>query len=43
MDEQGQGSKQILQAMGRLNELTQGVKKEAHKMVENSRQAMQGK
>ncbi|MCL2277192.1 MAG: methyl-accepting chemotaxis protein [Treponema sp.] len=41
MDEQGQGSKQILQAMSRLNELTQGVKKEAHQMVENSRNAMQ--
>ena len=43
MDEQGQGSKQILQAMSRLNELTQGVKKEAHQMVENSREAMQNK
>jgi len=42
MDEQGQGSKQILQAMVRLNELTQGVKKEANQMVENSRKAMQG-
>ena len=43
MDEQGQGSKQILQAMSRLNELTQGVKKEAHQMVKNSREAMQNK
>ena len=42
MDEQGQGSKQILQAMSRLNELTHGVKNEAHQMVENSRKAMQG-
>ncbi|MCL2245060.1 MAG: methyl-accepting chemotaxis protein [Treponema sp.] len=41
MDEQGQGSKQVLQAMGRLSELTEGVKREASQMVENSRKAMQ--
>jgi len=37
MEEQGQGSKQILQAMGRLNELTQGVKNEAQLLSENSK------
>jgi len=43
MEEQGHGSKQILQAMGCLNEITQGVKEEARQMVESSKKAMQGK
>jgi len=43
MEEQGHGSQQILQAMGQLNDLTQGVKREAREMVESSRLAMQKK
>ena len=43
MEEQGHGSTQILQAMVRLNELTYGVKEEAHQMLESSRKALQGK
>ncbi|MCL2231615.1 MAG: methyl-accepting chemotaxis protein [Treponema sp.] len=40
MEEQGQGSRQILHAMGQLKEITQKVKEEAYQMVESSRKAM---
>ena len=42
MEEQGQGSRQILQAVGQLNELTQKVKEEARLMVEGSGKALTG-
>ena len=42
MEEQGKGSLQMLQAIGQLNDITQGVKNEALQMVESSRRAIQG-
>jgi len=41
MEEQGHGSKQILQAIGSLNDLTQRVKDEARQMAESSSAALQ--
>ena len=41
MEEQGQGSKQILQAIGQLNEITNRVKEDARKMVESGDVALQ--
>jgi len=43
MEEQGQGSRQILQAMGQLKDITQKVKEEACQMVESSKKALSGK
>jgi len=40
MEEQGQGSKQILQAVGTVNEITHKVKEAARRMVEASKEAM---
>ena len=40
MEEQGQGSKQILQAIGKVNEVTHQVKEAARHMVETSKEAM---
>jgi methyl-accepting chemotaxis protein len=40
MEEQGQGSKQVLQSVGTLNELTQKVKSGSEKMLNGSREAM---
>jgi len=42
MEEQGQESKQIRQAVERVNELTQGIKAESNQMVESSRKALKG-
>jgi methyl-accepting chemotaxis protein len=41
MEEQGAGSKQILEAMGQLNEVTQLVKGGSEEMLEGSRQVIQ--
>ena len=40
MEEQGQGSKQILQAVSNVNEVTHQVKEAARRMVETSKEAM---
>ena len=40
MEEQGQGSKQILQAVGTVNEITHKVKEAARRMVETSKEKM---
>ncbi|MCL2192226.1 MAG: diguanylate cyclase [Treponema sp.] len=40
MEEQGQGSKQILQAISRVNEVTHQVREAARRMVETSKEAM---
>jgi methyl-accepting chemotaxis protein len=40
MEEQGEGSKQILQSAGSLNELTQKVKDGSEEMLEGSREVM---
>jgi methyl-accepting chemotaxis protein len=40
MEEQGQGSKQILEAIGRLNEITQLVKQSSQEMLEGSREVI---
>jgi methyl-accepting chemotaxis protein len=40
MEEQGEGSQQILEAIGRLNELTQMVKVGSEEMLEGSRQVI---
>jgi methyl-accepting chemotaxis protein len=40
MEEQGQGSKQILEAVGRLNELTQMVKRGSTEMLEGSKEVI---
>jgi methyl-accepting chemotaxis protein len=40
MEEQGQGSKQILEAVGRLNEITGGVKKSSGEMNAGSREVI---
>jgi methyl-accepting chemotaxis protein len=41
MEEQGEGSKQILEAIGRLNEITQMVKGGSTEMLEGSREVIQ--
>jgi methyl-accepting chemotaxis protein len=41
MEEQGQGSKQILQAIGQVNEITQLVKGSSKEMLEGSREIIQ--
>jgi methyl-accepting chemotaxis protein len=41
MEEQNEGSKQILEAVGQLNEVTQMVKSSAQEMLEGSRQVIQ--
>jgi methyl-accepting chemotaxis protein len=41
MEEQGQGSKQILEAVGQLNEITQQVKGGSAKMLEGSKEVIQ--
>ena len=41
MEEQGHGSKQILQAVGDLNEITQQVKGGSTEMLEGSREVIQ--
>jgi methyl-accepting chemotaxis protein len=41
MEEQGTGSKQILEAIGRLNETTQMVKGGSAEMLEGSKQVIQ--
>jgi methyl-accepting chemotaxis protein len=41
MEEQGQGSKQILEAVGRLNELTQMVKHGSIEMLKGSKEVIQ--
>jgi methyl-accepting chemotaxis protein len=41
MEEQGQGSKQILGAIGRLNEITQQVKGGSEEMLEGSKEVIQ--
>ncbi|MDR0718209.1 MAG: methyl-accepting chemotaxis protein, partial [Treponema sp.] len=41
MEEQGAGSKQILEAISRLNEVTQMVKGGSQEMLEGSRQVIQ--
>jgi methyl-accepting chemotaxis protein len=41
MEEQNEGSKQILEAIGRLNEATQTVKTGSREMLEGSRQVIQ--
>jgi methyl-accepting chemotaxis protein len=41
MEEQGEGSKQILEAIGQLNDLTQMVKSGSEEMLEGSRQVIQ--
>jgi methyl-accepting chemotaxis protein len=41
MEEQGLGSKQILEAMGQLNEATQLVKGGSEEMLEESKQVIQ--
>jgi methyl-accepting chemotaxis protein len=38
MEEQGQGSKQVLQAMSRVNEVTNRVKDNAQRMVQSSKE-----
>jgi methyl-accepting chemotaxis protein len=38
MEEQGQGSKQILEAIGRLNDITQNVKRSSLEMLEGSKE-----
>jgi methyl-accepting chemotaxis protein len=40
MEEQGQGSKQILEAVSRLNEITNQVKEGSEEMLSNSREAI---
>jgi len=40
MEEQGQGSKQILKAVGNVNEVTHKVKEAARRMVETSKEKM---
>jgi methyl-accepting chemotaxis protein len=40
MEEQGEGSKQVLQSAGSLNNLTQQVKSGSEEMLEGSREAM---
>jgi methyl-accepting chemotaxis protein len=40
MEEQGQGSKQVLQSASSLSELTQQVKSGSHEMLEGSREVM---
>jgi len=40
MEEQGHGSKQILQAIGQVNEITHRVKADARQMVDGSSEAM---
>jgi len=40
MEEQGQGSKQILQAVGNVNEVTHQVKEAALRLVETSKESM---
>jgi methyl-accepting chemotaxis protein len=40
MEEQGQGSKQILQAIGRLNDITQMVKQGSGEMLEGSKEVI---
>jgi len=41
MEEQGHGSKQVLQAISQLNDITHRVKEDAQRMVESSAAAMQ--
>jgi methyl-accepting chemotaxis protein len=41
MEEQGQGSRQILEAVGKLNELTQMVKHSSIEMLEGSKEVIQ--
>jgi methyl-accepting chemotaxis protein len=41
MEEQGVGSKQILEAIGRLNEATQLVKSSSEEMLEGSKQVIE--
>jgi methyl-accepting chemotaxis protein len=41
MEEQGQGSKQILDAIGRLNEITGGVKESSQKIHTGSREVIE--
>ena len=41
MEEQGQGSKQILESIGNLNEITQNVKCGSEEMLEGSREVIQ--
>ena len=41
MEEQGQGSKQILEAIGKLNDITQHVKSEADEMRNGSKEVIQ--
>ena len=41
MEEQGEGSKQILEALGQLNEITQQVKGGSLEMQEGSREVIQ--
>jgi methyl-accepting chemotaxis protein len=41
MEEQNAGSKQILEAVGQVNEITQMVKSSAQEMLEGSRQVIQ--
>ena len=40
MEEQGEGSKQILQSVGTVNELTHQVREAARRMVETTKEAM---
>jgi methyl-accepting chemotaxis protein len=40
MEEQGQGSRQILEAIGKLNDLTQKVKHGSSEMLEGSREVI---
>ena len=40
MEEQGQGSKQILQSVGHVNEITHQVRESARRMVETSKEAI---
>jgi methyl-accepting chemotaxis protein len=42
MEEQGSGSKQILEAVGLLNGITQKVKKESGEILQGSREVIQG-
>ena len=41
MEEQGHGSRQILEAIGKLNELTQMVKQGSVEMLEDSKEVIQ--
>jgi methyl-accepting chemotaxis protein len=40
MEEQGQGSKQLLQSSGSLNEITRQVKNSSEEMLEGSKEVM---